>query len=165
MIAGKTLPHGSTFYSESEFDLGKFVDLRFSTLELGRACVRKDFRNGTVMNLLWRGIGTHAKALGVRYLLGCSSVFGASQKGIQKIFADMESQGYVNLSAGVKPLTQIENQSGDDEPELSPLVRAYLRSGARVVSPPMYDSFFRCYDFLTLVDLEDPQSRFKRYQR
>ncbi len=57
------------FYSQSEFDLRKFF---FNTdgvfLELGRACVHKDYRNGTTLHLLWKGLSTYALKENADYL-------------------------------------------------------------------------------------------------
>lgn len=42
-----------------------------------------------------------------------------------------------------------------------PLMRGYLRLGARVHGEPAIDSVFDCGDFLTLLDAEEADSRYR----
>jgi putative hemolysin len=44
------------YYSEQLFDFSPFEPLRGEILELGRACVHRDYRNTTALSMLWRGI-------------------------------------------------------------------------------------------------------------
>jgi putative hemolysin len=41
-----------SFYSESEFDLGRLAHLRPRILEAGRACIHPDYRSGGVIMML-----------------------------------------------------------------------------------------------------------------
>ena len=43
------------FYSEDEFDIGELKKMPGEIVELGRSCVREDFRSKAAMQLLWRG--------------------------------------------------------------------------------------------------------------
>ena len=67
----KTFNH---YYSEIEFDLTSFLKLPGNKLELGRACVDKNYRTGAVITLLWKGICEYAKKSNTRYLFGCTSI-------------------------------------------------------------------------------------------
>ncbi len=71
---GEMAAAGRGYYSATEFDFSPFEPFRGSILELGRACIHKDHRKRSVLDLLWRGIGTYAMERGSRYLLGCSSL-------------------------------------------------------------------------------------------
>jgi putative hemolysin len=62
------------FYSQAEFTLEQVLALPGVKLELGRACIKKEFRNGAVLTLLWRGIIEYMKLTNAKYLFGCASV-------------------------------------------------------------------------------------------
>jgi putative hemolysin len=66
---------GGGFYSAGEFDLSRlpptFVE---NAVEVGRACVAKEHRNGRVLNLLWRGLAQYMSRNDKRYLFGCCSL-------------------------------------------------------------------------------------------
>ncbi|NJM10302.1 MAG: GNAT family N-acetyltransferase [Bdellovibrionaceae bacterium] len=64
----------NSFYSEQEFELDHVKRLPGIKVELGRACVHPDFRNGVVMQLLWRGIADYIRQVGASYAFGCTSL-------------------------------------------------------------------------------------------
>ena len=45
-------------------------------MELGRSCVEPEYRTGTVMQLLWRGIADYIDSHRVGLMLGCASLPG-----------------------------------------------------------------------------------------
>ena len=48
------------FYSEGEYDFSTLpAEVRARGVELGRACVHEDHRNGRVIHLLWKGLGRY----------------------------------------------------------------------------------------------------------
>jgi len=74
-----------SFYSAKEFDMDNVLKLAGTKLELGRACIHKDFRNGMIIALLWRGIREYMKMTGTKYLFGCSSVDTTDQAEIGRL--------------------------------------------------------------------------------
>ena len=74
MQTGETaaLHHG--YYSGQEFNLVPYEPLRPGILELGRASIDCQYRTPEVLMLLWRGIAQYATDMGLRYLIGCSSL-------------------------------------------------------------------------------------------
>ena len=62
------------FYSSLEFDLSKLIHLTGPHVELGRACIDKNYRNGTVITLLWRGVMDYLIKIDARFLFGCASI-------------------------------------------------------------------------------------------
>jgi putative hemolysin len=44
------------FYSASEFSMDTFQVFPGTKLEMGRACVHKDYRDGRSIDLLWKGL-------------------------------------------------------------------------------------------------------------
>ena len=64
------------FYTDGEFDISPIKNLDGEILELGRSCVDPDFRNRSVMQLLWRGIGAYVAKFNIEIMFGCASFHG-----------------------------------------------------------------------------------------
>ena len=74
MQTGTTAARNHGYYSEQEFNLSPYEPLRPGVLELGRASIDREHRTPEVLTLLWRGIAQYATDMGLRYLMGCSSL-------------------------------------------------------------------------------------------
>src|SRR6185503_12091343 len=61
-------------YTATEFDVRALDPLRPSLVEMGRAVVRDDHRNGGVVLLMWAGILAYLDRCGYDYVTGCVSV-------------------------------------------------------------------------------------------
>lgn len=146
--------HG--YYSAQEFDFTPFEPFRPLMVELGRACVHKDFRKMNVLNMLWRGIAEYAAERGARYLIGCSSLTSQDPALGHAMYAKM-SPSLASEEFRTVPLPEYvlpPAKPVDDCPEPPRLLRAYLSVGAKICGPPALDREFSTIDFLTLVDLE-----------
>lgn len=180
------------FYSEREFRIANILALPGGKLEIGRACIHKDFRNGAVFSLLWRGVLEYRSRVGARYLFGCSSipvtdpVKGAAIHRYlwEKYPAPPELRveprffrrlpGFARLRKFFQKKSTSEilelaaREKGNDETLLnlvSELLLFYLRAGAVICGPPALDKAFRCIDFFTLIDLEQVGGRARRHFR
>src|SRR5208337_5303631 len=74
MQSGTSAARNLGYYSEQEFNLAPYEPLRAGILELGRASIDREHRTPEVLTLLWRGIAQYATDMGLRYLVGCSSL-------------------------------------------------------------------------------------------
>jgi putative hemolysin len=74
MQSGTTAARNLGYYFEQEFNLRPYQPLRLGILELGRASIDREHRTPEVLMLFWRGIAQYATGMGLRYLLGCSSL-------------------------------------------------------------------------------------------
>ena len=74
MQTGTTAARHRGYYSGQEFNLAPYEPLRPGVLELGRASIDREHRTPEVLTLLWRGIAQYATDMGLRYLIGCSSL-------------------------------------------------------------------------------------------
>src|ERR1700754_4536187 len=61
-------------YTATEFDVQGLDSLRSSLVEMARAVVREDHRNGGVVLLMWAGILAYLARCGYDYVAGCVSV-------------------------------------------------------------------------------------------
>ena len=70
MLPGNT--SGTTANRSSVF--APYEAMRSQIVELGRACIHRDYRSSDVLHLLWRGIARYALVNGARYMMGCCSL-------------------------------------------------------------------------------------------
>jgi putative hemolysin len=146
------------YYSAQEFDLTPFEPLRRELVELGRACVSIRHRNLFVIQLLWRGIAFYARALGARYLLGCSSLNGTDPRLGSSVYARLSKAHLAPPALQTQPLPglALPAEAPNEQPaEIPRLLSAYLTLGAVICGPPAVDRKFGSTDFLTLIDLQN----------
>jgi putative hemolysin len=145
------------YYGEEFFDFSPFEKMRGEVLELGRACVREEYRNTSVLHMLWRGIARYAESYGARYLIGCSSLASQYEAEGMALYEALREKYLVEPSLRTNPVEGRRcnpNGSHAVPPRPPRLFRAYLEISARVCGPPAIDREFKTIDFLTLVDLQ-----------
>lgn len=153
-------------YSDSEFDLSALGDLRPSLVETGRSCVHPEHRSGAVVSLVWAGIARYMLLSGHRYLAGCASVplndGGSYAAGVWDV---LRSKHYADESRRVSPLHPWASD-GIARPEravLPPLIKGYVRLGAKAYGPPALDADFGVADFFVLLDLHQVDERYLKF--
>ena len=171
------LHHG--YYSEQEFSFAPYQALRPEILELGRACIDRQHRSPEVLTLLWRGIAQYAKDMGLRYLVGCSSINSQDPVEGWQMYRQLENYRVppefetVPTAAYACPIEQEgahaqpspcrsdqslpESGAPPQQPaqhRVPKLLRTYLAIDARIAGPPAWDRAFGTIDFLTLLDLK-----------
>lgn len=158
-------------YSATEFDVGELDPLRPSLVEMGRAVVREDHRNGGVVLLMWAGILAYLDRSGYQYVTGCVSVPvkgtpeetpGSQIRAVRDFVRKRHPSPYT-----VHPHRPVVlDGKGLDEIEpparvtLPPLMRGYLRLGAEVCGNPAYDPDFGVGDFPALLDKDKADVRY-----
>lgn len=153
-------------YADTEFDLGALDELRPSLVETGRSCVHPEHRSGAVVSLVWAGIARYMLLSGRRYLGGCASVplsdGGAFAAGV---WDTVRAKHYAPDEFRVHPLQPWECEDVPRPPRavLPPLLRGYLRLGARVCGYPAHDPDFDVADLFVLLDLERVDQRYLRF--
>lgn len=151
------------YYSEREFDLTPYGELRDSMIELGRACVHRDHRSADVLNLLWRGIARYAMHSSGRYLIGCSSLTSQDPAHGTAVYRTLQRH-LVEPSLRTSPRLDFAMSlvfPGGASNKVPRLLRAYLAVGAGICGPPAIDREFKTIDFLTLIDLDTLPARLR----
>jgi len=168
MQSGMTAAQNLGYYSEQEFDFAPYEALRPGILELGRASIDREHRTPEVLTLLWRGIAQYATDMGLRYLIGCSSLNSKDPAEGRLMYRQLEQYRVapefrtIPTAAYVCPTEQecacTQTAPGDPIPAILPkvpkLLKTYLAIGARICAPPAWDREFGTIDFLTLLDLQ-----------
>ncbi|HRO65988.1 MAG TPA: GNAT family N-acyltransferase [Pseudobdellovibrionaceae bacterium] len=170
------------FYSAREFNLSRILSQPGNKLELGRACIHKDYRNGFTIALLWKGIAEYMTATDSRILFGCASVKTQNPREAALLYRHFFEEGRLNPNYFSPPtlpyvmpgldfwvrsykaaLTDEENARVKDL--MPPLCRAYMKIGASIGGEPAWDAEFKCIDFLTILRREDiNRTLWKRYK-
>lgn len=148
------------FYSAGEFDLGNLPnDFLAEAVEVGRACVAKDHRNGRVLNLLWRGLAMYMLHNRKRFLFGCCSLTSQEPALGEATRAFLEEAGHVHPTLLAPPLPAFACVGADaaslatQRVHIPPLFQSYLALGAKVCGPPAIDRQFKTIDFLVTLDV------------
>lgn len=154
------------YYSESEFDLTRFNHLRPRLVELGRSCIDPDYRNGTVIALLWMKLAEFMIKNGYEYLMGCASI-GMADGGhnaanlfvslIDKHLSPVEYRGFPRNRL---PFERLANGQGCEVP---PLLKGYIRAGAWICGEPAWDPDFNSADLLVLLPMSRINPRYVRH--
>jgi putative hemolysin len=152
-------------YMATEFDVTGLDALRPSLVEMGRAVVRADHRNGGVVLLMWAGILAYLDRCGYDHVAGCVSVPvagtldgppGTQIRGVRDVVRRRHSAAAEYTVYPYRPV--VFDGRGLDEIDpparttVPPLLRGYLRLGAEVCGEPAHDPDFGVGDFPALLD-------------
>ena len=175
MQSGESAKRNLGYYSEREFNFASYEPLRGGVLELGRASIDREHRTPEVLTLLWRGIAQYATDMGLRYLIGCSSLNSKDPAEGWQMYRQLEhyrvspefetlpTDAYAcpiepeGAHAQPSPCNVESNLAESPLPaqaKVPKLLKTYLAIGARIAGPPAWDREFGTIDFLTLLDLK-----------
>ena len=155
------------FYSEREFDLGALLDLPGRLLEVGRTCIDPDFRQGAAIAVLWSGLAGFMQIHRFDYLFGCASVpLGSGDVQAAAIMNRIRRQAMTPPELRVTPRTPLFHSGGAEDvldAPIPPLLKAYLRLGARAAGEPCRDPDFGVADILVLLRVAELNPNYVRH--
>ena len=149
-------------------------------VEMGRAVVHNDHRNGAVVLLMWAGILAYLDRCDYDYVTGCVSVPVQGDASEVNRRAPRSAAFATSCCGAIprRPITgcirigQSSSTGGPlDEiapparPVIPPLMRGYLRLGARICGEPAHDADFGVGDFPALLDKRQADTRYLRRLR
>ncbi len=165
------------FYSCTEFDITGLDKIAQSSMELGRSCVRAEFRTGAAVALLWGGIGELMMRAKLRYLFGCVSFEKHNAAATWAIYEHFKKEGLVTDTIVGTPMKGYELEKSTPE-EIAkyasdikntvkefvpPLLKGYLRLGTKIFGEPLYDPVFKTIDLLILLDTYAVPERYSKH--
>ncbi len=163
------------FYTQAEFDLSGMISrhpgLRF--LELGRSCVLKPYRTKKTVELLWRGIWAYVRHHRIDAMFGCASFDGTDPEALalplsflhhharaeKEWFAAARPERHVSMAR--LPIEQVDAKAALKQ--MPPLIKGYLRLGARFGSGAVIDQQFGTTDVLVIVPVSFIDPRYLDY--
>lgn len=160
------------FYSGKEFMISHLFQKPGVKLELGRACIHKDYRRGVLISLLWKGIAEYMAASEAKVLFGCATVKTDDPQEAALLTRYFDEDGRILSAYRTRPTLAYtmpmlnyflnearfpltECQKARAEELLPPLCRAYLKIGASIGGEPAWDREFQCIDFLAILEREN----------
>lgn len=166
-----------SLYTATEFDVRALDALRPSLVEMGRAVVRADHRNGGVVLLMWAGILAYLDRCGYDYVTGCVSVPthpagevpGSGLRGVRDFVSRRHAAPAEYTVRPYRPVV-IDGHGLDDiappaRVSVPALMRGYLRLGAQVCGEPAHDPDFGVGDFPALLDKRHADVRYLKRLR
>ena len=154
------------FYSEEEFSLHGLARLQGPLLEIGRTCVAPGYRNGATIAVLWGELAEVLNEGGYRYLMGCASI-PMKDGGIQAqaVMQRLRERHLCTAQLRAEPRTPLPRLElpGNVTAELPPLLKAYMRLGAKVCGEPCWDQDFQVADVFILLKRDELCPRYARH--
>jgi putative hemolysin len=149
-------------FGDRTFDLSPLRDVDADLVEVGRACVHPDHRNGAVISLIWAGIAGYMRRNGRRWLGGCAWAQPAEAPAIWAyVQGDHLSPDRYRV-APRRPLA--DGPLPPAEPaKPPPLLHGYLRLGGWICGEPGYDQDAGVAAFYVLLDLDQMTPRYRRH--
>jgi putative hemolysin len=172
LLRGDVAARYGGFYSQSEFDLGPIIARHPETriLELGRSCVHPDYRAKRVIELLWRGLWLYAKHHKIDVMIGCASIpttdatSAAAPLRFLRRHASLPEGWQVTplpgREAAIPDVEEIAQESRQALANLPPLLKAYLRVGARFSEGAVLDRQFGTIDVFTIMQMSEIDKRY-----
>lgn len=152
------------FISEKEFNIDSLKNNDFEILELGRAVVHGDYRDGSVINLLWAGIFEYIKMTNSKYIFGTCSLHGVDP------LIHANTLAYLNKNLLFLDYDICANNPSFEYPNyldivgyddnlayqnLPALLKAYIKLGIKVSKNGYIDYNFKSCDCMTIGKIEE----------
>ncbi len=161
------------FYSVDEYKLATLINYHGEILELGRSCVDGDYRTGSTMHLLWRGIATYVFTYNIDLMFGCASLPGVEPEALAEPLSYLyhhhlappalrpQAVAHRYVEMNLLPLGQIEISRA--RKALPPLIKGYLRLGGFVGDGAVVDPDFGTTDICIVVKTDLVTERYYRH--
>lgn len=163
------------FYSANEFDLTPILGRGGEFLELGRSCVDPDYRARAVIDRLWRGIADYVLQHRIELMFGCASLPGTRPAELAQILSYLHHHHLAPaewrpravpgryVDTRLLPPEQIDPRKAWSA--LPPLLKGYLRLGAKVGDGAVVDEQFNTTDICIVLPTERVTERYQRHYR
>jgi putative hemolysin len=163
------------FYSDDEFELKKLISRhpgqRF--LELGRSCVLPEYRSKRTIEILWQGIWAYITHYKIGVMTGCASFHGtvpaAHAEALSYLAQNCRTSSDWDVRAvasrycamDLMPAEAISTKSA--LAAMPPLIKGYLRVGARIGDGCVIDHQFRTVDVFIVMPVKEIAARYVTY--
>lgn len=161
------------FYTAQEFDLDGLRVPAGDVIELGRSCVAPAYRNGTVMQLLWRGIAEYIERHAVGLMLGCVSLPGIDTEAAAPVLGYLHHHHLApeGLRPRARPDRRVPPTGWPREAidlraalrGMPPLLKAYLRMGGMIGDGAVLDRPFNAIDVCLVLPTGQVMAHYRRH--
>lgn len=164
---------GHAFYSSREFDITRLQQSQATLLELGRSCVLREYRQRAVLQLLWKALAGYVRQHRIDIMFGCASFHGSDASLIEQQLAYLHHYHLAHPSLqphaiGAEALAMDRIPRDQVDPvcalrRMEPLIRGYLRLGAKVGLGAYRDRQFNTIDVCVVLPTADLAARYARH--
>lgn len=166
LIKKSQLTNIDKFLTESEFDLTPIKN--YEVLEIGRAVVKEEYRNGAAISLLWKGLLKYAIESGADYMIGTASFHGVDPSLYYDTFAYLHdnylSAEEIRCEVNKESCYLVKDFKDYDLntalANLPPLIKGYLRLGATIGNGVYKDISFNSLDVLIVLKMNEINQRY-----
>jgi putative hemolysin len=161
------------FYSADEYDIAPLLALPGRVLELGRSCIRADYRGRAAMQLLWRGIAAYVFQHRIDIMFGCASLPGTDPDALAAELSYLYHHHLappalrpVAVAGRYVDMRRVAADSIDARRvlvRLPPLIKGYLRLGGFVGDGAVIDRPFNTTDVAVVVKTDLVTDRYYRH--
>lgn len=151
------------YYSAGEFDLTRLSHLFSSTVEVGRACVHQNYRNGGTITMLWSGLAKYMQTHNYEYMIGCGSVpMHDGGHMATSLYHKLKDDYLSPAQYRVYPRNPLPIHALNQDMQVvcPTLIKGYLRLGATICGEPAWDAYFNTADMLVMLSLSNINSRY-----
>jgi putative hemolysin len=161
------------FYSAAEYDVAPLIAYPGEILELGRSCVDADYRNRSVMQLLWSGIAAYVFHYDIALMFGCASLPGTDPDALAAPLSYLYFHHLAPPALRPRALAERYVEMRRIEPgaldpirmlgALPPLIKGYLRLGGFVGDGAVIDEQFNTTDVCIIVKTDLVTEKYSRH--
>ncbi|MBD2244607.1 GNAT family N-acyltransferase [Nostoc sp. FACHB-888] len=131
-----------------------------ASVEVGRTCIAKEYRNIQALLLLWEGLANYLIWSKNQYFFGCASLLTQCPWQATYTYDYFRQNRLMHPSILVYPNSQFCLELPESYPdsynvEIPKILQAYLNIGAKICSLPAIDRQFQTIDFLTISNIAD----------
>lgn len=163
----------SGFYTQGEYDIAPLIAARspgYRFMELGRSCVLKPYRNKRTVELLWHGLWTYVREHKVDVMIGCASFEGIDPEEHAMALSflyhhalappEWRVKAHPNMHTEMNLIAKENIDAKAALKALPPLIKGYLRLGAKVGDGAVIDRQFGTTDVLIVLPVENIDPRY-----
>lgn len=156
------------FLTESEFNLDPIK--KYEILEVGRAVVKQEYRDGVTIGMLWKGVIRYAIVEKIDVMIGTASFHGIDPLAYKDTLtylynnhlSPLDIRCYANKDS-YSPLNLLEDYDLiNAKKAMPPLIKGYLNLGATIGDGLYIDKEFNSCDVLIVLLIKEINPRYLR---
>lgn len=156
------------FITETEYDISKIK--KYEIMELGRAVVKEEYRNGSIIMLLWKGLIRYATMNNIKYMFGTGSFHGINPQDYDQALSylyynhlspiEVRAKALSNSRSDINLIPISELDIRKIKQQMPPLIKGYLKIGATFGEDAFLDISFNSLDVFVLFDVENVNPKY-----
>ena len=170
LLNSQKLPKNVDLYTSTEFNIENLLVKNEKILEVGRSCVDKNYRDGRIIKLLWRGLASQIVSQNVDLVIGCASFF---ENNVDKIKDELsylihfhcppenyDSFPLTSKKVNLKIVKKEDLELKKVFRKLPPLIKAYTRTGAWIGKGAVLDDLFNTIDVCIILKSKNMHKKY-----